>query len=548
MTTQTVQTSQTSQTSQTAKTAQNAQASAITQPYGNQAALQDAGIQAAPASPLSEEAAYYALLAASWVDYAAVLEQCLDQPNTPAAHRWMQHQHLDDVAENAPALLDRAREVMWPMNRRVSAQFAGKYVNEFGGEVAGQASTERSDDGFRVELQGEAKVDAGFDGLKANLPVYGDENLLFGAGADATLAGGYRVAATWDLPADAMDSQLLDVTIVTGLDALIKSVDMLIENLTMPDELKIESLQTAEAGAAVGAGIGASAGAETEQALGFGYDADCAYATGSISGGVAVGFDTHALAALGAAIGDGVADFKGSVSVRAELPNDWASNPTPPRYFFCWSTASETNNGKTEAANTSSTWVEVGLLQSAITLMRTLLRGDADAGEIAVADLPDRTLVRAVEHRIEDQTFVANAMGATGLDHLELSPLPLVQEDCEVRAIGEIRVTTAAVAAALGGARSLNASGESAEDAVLDAERQIAAFFLGEHYEWDGAAQIERGLANALPACGVQGSRLEASRNLHIGAQTGPGSMSAGTTITEIMDITPAELRNYMAL
>ena len=41
------------------------------QPYGNAAAQEDAGLKTAP---LSDEAAYLAVLAQSWVDYAAVLE------------------------------------------------------------------------------------------------------------------------------------------------------------------------------------------------------------------------------------------------------------------------------------------------------------------------------------------------------------------------------------------------------------------------------------------------------------------------------------------
>ena len=546
------QSTQTRQTRQTSQTSQTREAPTTSQPYGNQAALQDAGLAPTATEPVSDECAYLAVLGASWVDYAATLNQCLDAPNVQAHRRWLEHQRLDDVRENAPELLGRARDAMWPMDRRIGSEFAGKFVTVVGGEVSGAASTERNAEGFRVELRGEAAVAAGFDGLGAGLPTFGDESLLLGASADATLSGGFRVEAAWNLPTDAMDANLGNFTLLTGIDELVKTIDMLIENLTTPDALKIEAIQDAEVGAAIGAGVGANAGAEIDLAASAGYDEDYQFVTASITGGAAFGLDIHVLAALGNVVRDGLADFKGSMMIRAEFPKDFATNPEPPRFFFCWSTASETSDGREERGNTSSTWVEVGLLQDAINFIKTLLFLDkvlgTESGDIALADLPDRTLVRAVEHRIEDDTFVAQAMTAAGLNKLAITTLPLARVDSEVRAKGEIRVTTAAVVQALAGAPSLNAWGDNAESAVLDAERQIAAWFLGEHYQWAGSAQLEGHLANALPACTIADSCLEATRTMHVGLQAGPGSGSVSTQITGIIDITPAELHSYMAL
>ena len=552
MSSQSTQSTQTRQTSQTSQTSQTREAPTTSQPYGNQAALQDAGLASKATETVSDECAYLAVLGASWVDYAATLNQCLDAPNVPANRRWLEHQRLHDVRENAPELLGRARDAIWPMDRRVGCGFAGKFIKKIGGKVSGAASTERNAEGFRVEMEGEAALGASFDGLGAGLPTFGDESLLLGVSADATLTGGFRVEAAWNLPNDAMDTSLGDFTPFTELNDLIKTIDMLIENLTTPDALKIEAIQDAEVGAALGAGVAANAGAGIEQAESAGYDEDCRFVTASITGGAAFGLDIHVLAALGNVVRDGLADFKGSMMIRAEFPKDFATNPEPPRFFFCWSTASETSDGREERGNTSSTWVEVGLLQDAINFIKTLffldkVLGTAD-GDIALADLPDRTLVRAVEHRIEDDTFVAQAMTATGLDDLEIIRLPLSRVDSEVRAKGEIRVTTAAVVQALAGAPSLNAWGDNAESALLDAERQIAAWFLGEHYQWAGSAQLEGHLANALPACTIADSCLEATRTMHVGLQAGPGSGSVSTQFTGIIDITPAELHSYMAL
>lgn len=518
-------------------TAPAASASAVSpaQPYGNAAAQEDAGLAA---TPLTDEAAYVAVLARSWIDYAAVLEAVLDDPRAPGHRRWLDEQTFDDVREQAPLLLDRAREAFWPPGRTVQTHLNASFVAAFGGTVTGAASIGR-DDGVHVELTGELTAAAGFGGL-AGMGAVGDEAVLLGASAGATVEAGARARAAWSLPDDALDGTLGGCGLGTGLDAVVKAIDTVIAALTTPDELEIEALDRASAGAALGAGVAASLGASAESSVGAGYDADCRFVTASIAGGVASGFDARALQALGATIGNAVAAFDGTIGVRAEQPLDGGE----PRYWFCWTTATERNDGRRGGAGSDSTWVEVGGLTAAIPMLRDLLALGAASGPVDAAALPDRTLVRSVERPITDPARIADAARATGLAALDPA-FAGVQDDTTLTACGGLRITTDAVRAALGGA-PLDPAGASVEDALLDVERQIAAWFLGDTYVWPGAAQVrapERGVA----AAEVTDARLEATRSFHTGAQGGAGSVAAGTTVTEAIALAPAEVRAYMA-
>jgi hypothetical protein len=229
-------------------------------------------------------------------------------------------------------------------------------------------------------------------------------------------------------------------------------------------------------------------------------------------------------------------EFGGDIGVRLEVPKDTVTDPRTARFFFCWSTQA----GEAK----SSTWVEVGPLPNAVEMLWSLFTGDKGGGVLVWDEVPDRVMVRSVERPIEDGGQIAM------LTDMVDSPAEASGPDVRttMTAKGSLRVGKAAIQAAMGGALTFDTVGESDEDAVLDAERQIAACFFGETYEWVGGGQLGR-IEDGLAACEVSQSRVEVATEItsSIGVGAGVG-LEAERTIayTSVLEVPADQLRNFL--
>lgn len=538
------------------------------QPYGNQAALEDAGLVDYYSTMFleagDEDFAYIQLLGWAQVDFPTALATCLADPTRPSAQRWLAHYTIDDVAAEAPEMVDAVREIVWPVGRRIKASMEGGMTIEgVGGDVAGEVETERAAEGLSVELEGELAV-----GLHAELPEELEKELKPwlkempsgpAAGSDVTvglgLAGGagasagWKVQFGWELPTETMDGVLGGVPCLPALDALLRSIDMLLEHMSLPDTFQVDQVIGADASASAGVGVGGvEVGAEAGLAFGYGRDEKSYYSHASISGGVSSGFDWGLMQVLLSDPGlvDLAAEFTGELQARCEIPKETFPDVSGAKFFFCWST--------TSGEASSSTWIEVGALDRAIEFLARLF-GGGGGGVIGVDALPDRTLVRSEQRPIEDEAQV-EALSAF-IDR------PGDQYGPEVRtsmlALGSLRVDTEAVRFALG-ADEFDTAGESTEDALLDAERQIAARFLGETYEWPGSRQLDGGLDLAVEMCEVAESRVEVTTEItrEVGGE-GEGESEGGDegaevgvelgssiAYTSVLEVPPEQLREFM--
>lgn len=535
------------------------------QPYGNQAAQEDAGLVDYYSTMYletdDEDIAYVELLGWAQVDFPTALATCLADPTRPSAQRWLAHYTIDDVAAEAPEMVDSVREIVWPVGRRIEASMEGGMTIEgFGGDVSGDVQTERAERGFSVELEGELAFGADAklpEGMKKELdpwlklmpsgPAAGsDVTVGFGLGGGAGARAGWKVNLGWELPTEVMDGVLGGVPCLPALDALLRSIDMLLEHMTGPDTVQVDQVIGAEASASAGLGAGAEAGAEAGLSFGYAVDDKTVSSHASISGGVSAGFDWGPMQVLlsDPALVDLAAEFTGELQARFEMPREKFPDVTCAKFFFCWSTTS----GETS----SSTWVEVGALDRAIEFLASLLGGDG-GGVISVDALPDRTLVRSEQRPIEDEAQV-EALSA-------LIDRPGDHYGPEVRtsmlALGSLRVNTAAVRFALG-SDEFDTAGESAEDALLDAERQIAGRFLGESYEWPGSRQLDGGLDLAVDMCEVAESRVEVTTEItrevegegegegeHHGTEFGV-ELGSSIAYTSVLEVPPEQLREFM--
>ena len=93
---------------------------------------------------------------------------------------------------------------------------------------------------------------------------------------------------------------------------------------------------------------------------------------------------------------------------------------------------------------------------------------------------------------------------------------------------------------------------------MLDAERQIAAHFLGENYRWPGAAQLDHDLDAAVLLCDISNSRVEVSSSStaaagyngavgeHRQTSTLAASAAETTIITAIVPVEPTDLHRFL--
>ncbi len=535
------------------------------QPYGNQAALEDAGLTADYSQRYLDEQdddiAYMALVGWGIIDFSGVLATCLADPKRAPAQRWLSHYTLEDVAREAPEMVDSVRDLLWPMDRRIAVGGEASVMLEAGGELRGEVATERTDHGFSVELEGELRagldveLPAELEALNASLAAIEpdtqqgtDVNVGIGVDVGAGVSAGWQVKAGWELDTDAMDGMLAGAPCSPSLDALVRSIDMLIESLTAPDTWAVDQVVGAQAEAGGSVGIGAEAGAEVGVAFGYGLDGDHYYSHATISGGVTAGFDWGLMQELldDPRLVDAAAEFGGEVGVRLEIPRDTVTDPRTARFFLCWSTKAG------EAS--SSTWLEAGALPSAAELLLELLTGGDRGGVLAAADVPDRAMVRSIERPIEDEAQRAALA--------ELVDRPGDEYGAQVRttmvAKGSLRVETGAIWSAMGnGATTFDTCGESGEDAVLDAERQIAAHFFGETYEWAGGGQLSMGLDRAVAGSEVAESRVEVATeidsSLMLSGEVGherqelDAGAASSITYTSVLPVPASELHLYVA-
>lgn len=537
----------------------------VQQPYGNQAALDDAGLAASYSTEFlnqtDEYLAYITLLGWACIDFPMVLVTCLADPKRPSAQRWLSHYTLDDIASEAPELVDTVRELLWPVGRRIDVGGQATLKLEAGCELTGALANERTEAGFDVEMEGELLVGLDVElpaELKAlnkaldimkPLPQLGtDVAVGIGAGVGAGASAGWKVTAGWALSPAAMDGVLGGVPCLPSLDALVRSLDMLIEELSLPETWTVDQVIQGEAEARASIGAGAEAGVEAGLAFGYGLDGDHYYSHATIGAGVTVGFDWGLMQNLleDPALRDRAAEFGGDIGVRLEIPKDTVTDPRTARFFFCWSTQA----GEAK----SSTWVEAGTLPSAIEMLWNLLTGDNGGGVLVWDEVPDRVMVRSVERPIEDEGQIAM------LTDMVDSPAEASGPDVRttLTAKGSLRVGKAAIQAAMGGALTFDTVGESDEDAVLDAERQIAARFFGERYEWAGAWQFGK-LEDGLAACEVSQSRVEVTTEvtstisyedtLEVDHQEQKVGLSAEKSIayTSVLEVPAEQLRNFLA-
>lgn len=533
------------------------------QPYGNQAALEDAGLVDDYSTMYLEEAdeewAYIQLLGWAQIDWATALATCLADPTRPSAQRWLAHYTLDDVAAEAPEMLDTAREIVWPVGRRIKASVeGGMTIAGLGGGVTGDVETERGADGFTVELAGEMSLQAGLSlpGMSSEVeealnasrvgPRFGsDVSVGLGASAGAGVSGGYELRLGWELATDAMDGVLGGFPCLPALDALVRSIDMLLSDMPAPESVEATQKMAVEADASLGVGVGLEVGAEIEGSAGYGMDSDVYYSFARISAGVSAGFDWGLMQALleDPALVDLASKYSGDVQARVEIPKDKFPDPHYAKFFFCWAT--------TAGEASSSTWVEIGALPSAVDFLWSLLGGSSSGGVMEASKLPDRTLVRSAQRPVEDEAQVAT------LSELVDRPGDAYGRDVRTTIVakGSVRVDRVAVWAALGGAaETFDTCGESAEDALLDAERQIAARFLGEAYEWPGARQLEGGLDLAVEMCEVAESRVEVTTEIereasiegeHHHEELGV-ELASSIAYTSVLEVPPEQLQEFM--
>ena len=521
----------------------------VQQPYGNQAMLEDLGL-AAIAETSDPDLQYAQLRMAGAVDFPAVLGMCLSNRLHPAYARWLSRYTFDDIRSEVPSMVDSARDAIWPANQRLTAAGGMTVALGAGGDISGKVSTERDDDGVAVEMEGQALFTAGVDlpglaALEASTSLGLDLNgvsLQIGAGLGAGGGVGFKARAGWRLPTEALDGTLGGLSCDAGLDSVVRSIDMLIEALTMPSSLELHEETNLDAKAAFGVGLGVSASAVTNQRAGFGYDENCTYSHASIGAGGAFGLDLGILKLLGQpGVLKDAANYNGTVELRFELPNGSVDSGDG-RLFACWTTESR------EAA--SSTWVEVGGLTDGVSFLTALFTGKDRGGTIALGDLPDRALVRTLELPIKNEETRTAFITAAGMTE-DAGPASVIAK-------GGLRVETPAVWVALGSSETLDTHGDSTEGALLDAERQIAAHFLGETYRWPGASQLDHDLDDAVAACVVSNSQVEVSTShrLELGyngavreqPQTAALAASARevTTVTAIVAVDPTDLHRFL--
>ncbi len=525
---------------------------AVTQPYGNQAMQEDLGLSNLMAQT---PASLQTLALDGWAmgeSFSEALDYALNNLTQAPALDWLEGQTFDDVKGRAPELLPRCRDVIWQPGRTARLADQVGIMLEVGAEMTASASVEHGSDGFKVAGAGKLMLEAGVElpGFKevealaaATCPVHaaGDVGIV-GVSADAKVGAGVEVKAGWDLPAEAMDLGFGGLSLNPAGQALVEAIDMIIHNLSMPNRLEIAGDIAADAGAAAGVSAGVGAGVSVEEQIKYGFNDTCYYSTASIGAGASVNLDFGLWKYLvGPGLKDLGAKFQGTVALRGEIPKATFPDITTATIFACWTT--ETTEGS------DSTWVEVGAIPDAMAFLEGLFTGDAGGGSLAPAALPDRTLVRSVETRVTDEDRAERAKERAGMPY----------EEAEVVARGTLRVGTNAVCAALGATSTFDTFGAGTEDALLDAERQIAAYFLGEAYDWPGARQLAS-LADGLAASEVSEAALEvtpASTDLGIdnsgggeapgSEESGSGSLAVGLRFTQVVELPPADLRQYLA-
>lgn len=536
----------------------------VQQPYGNQAALDDAGLAASYSTEFltqtDEYLAYMSLLGWACLDFPMVLATCLADPKRPSAQRWLSDYTLDDIAREAPGMVDTVRELLWPVGRRIDGGGQATLQLEVGCELTGALANERTEAGFDVEMEGELLVgldaelpaelenlDELMEAFKAPVQVGSGVAVRVGAEVGSGAAAGWKVTAGWALSPAAMDGVLGGVPCLPSLDALVRSLDMLIEELPLPETWTVDQVIQGEAEASASLVSGAEVGAEAGIAFGYGLDGDHYYSHATIRAGVTLGFDGGLMQLLleDPALRDRATEFGGDIGVRLEIPKDTVTDPRTGRFFFCWSTQA----GEAK----SSTWVEAGTLPSAIEMLWSLVSG-ANGGLLVADEVPDRVMVRSVERPIEDEAQRTALAGLIDVPGEEVGP----DVTTTMIAKGSLRVGTDAIWAAIGGDLTFDTCGESDEDAVLDAERQIAARFFGERYEWAGAWQFGK-LDEGLAACDVSESRVEVTteitrsisyeEELEMDHQEQKVGASAEKSIayTSVLEVPADQLRSFLA-
>ncbi len=523
----------------------------VTQPQGNQAALEDAGL-ARTTDAHDSALDYTLLLGRGLVDFENTLVDCLADPTRADHERWLQGVTLAQVAEEAPAMLDIARDMIWPVGRKVEVAGVGKCIVEIGGELEGSMTAERSAEGLAVGITGEVNATGGLSipemewmqDFMPTLPASFGMDAVLDLEFGAELSGGFRATAGWQLPDDALDDPDYDLSLAPGLEVLVPAMETLVTSLAAPTTWTVDHAVEGSGEAGIAAGMGASAEGAAGGGAGYGSDGTNLYSHATIEGGVATGLDFGLLQLLaGPGLEDAAAKFGGRVGIRAEIPIATETDPSTARFFFSWGTATE--------GGSDNSWVEAGALADASALLWSILGDGGDAGQLRLEDLPDRVLVRAVEHEVQSPEVKAALLSQAETEDVNDDVFIGVDVQTDAIAKGTIRVGRPAIWTALGASETLDAAGESAEDAVLDAERQISAYFLGERYEWAGAAQLEENLDAALLSCDISECRVEVTRESDIGGEARLASgleaeLSVSSKVTTVLNLPPTDLRAYI--